>query len=313
MTDGTSRAGPVCGERPLVSVVIAAYHSAGFLRRCLASIEAQTFRDHETILVNSSPEPDTAAIAADFPGVRFFQSPGRLFPHAARNVGVAMARGPLLVFTDADCEADRDWLAALVAAHEAGHEIVGGCIDSKAGRNISGGMYVLKYSPYLRGRAAGPIHLAATGNLMVTRRVWELAGPFDGSFFCGDALFSWKACRGGFVPWYEPTAIVVDQDERYRKGFFTERFRRGREFGGVRADFGRWGIIRRAIGIAGMPVATLSAVMKTGRACLRGGRFADFAWTLPFQVAAQAAWCAGEALGYAAGMPGGRDRRRPLS
>jgi glycosyltransferase involved in cell wall biosynthesis len=290
----------VGNRRPLVSVIIAAYHSAAFLPRCLASIESQTFRDFETILVNSSPDTETAAVAAAFPSVHFFQNPERLFPHAARNVGVSMARGSLLVFTDADCEADPGWLAALVAAHDAGRDIIGGCIDSKATRNVSCGIHLLKYSPYLRGKPAGPIPLAATGNLMTSRTVWEVAGPFDGSIFCGDALFSWKARKAGFAPWYEPTAIVIDQDEHYRKGFFSERFRRGREFGRVRADCERWGIIRRGIGIACVPLATVSALAKTGRECLRSGRFADFVATLPFQVTAHAAWCAGEALGYAA-------------
>ena len=95
------------------------------------------------------------------------------------------------------------------------------------------------------------------------------------------------------------SAIVIDQDEQYRRGFFLERFRRGWEFGRVRADFERWGILRRGIGIACMPVAILSTLLKTGRECLRAGRFGDFVATLPFQVAANAAWCAGEAIGYA--------------
>lgn len=292
-----SRAGH---RRPLVSVIIAAYHSAAFLPRCLASIESQTFRDFETILVNSSPDTEAAAIAAAFPSVCFFQSPERLFPHAARNVGVSRARGSLLVFTDADCEADPGWLAALVAVHDAGRDIIGGCIDSKATRNVSSGIHLLKYSPYLRGKPAGPIPIAATANLMASRTVWEVAGPFDGSIFCGDAMFSWKAREAGFAPWYEPAAIVIDQDEHYRKGFFTERFRRGREFGRVRADYERWGTIRRGIGIVSVPLATVSALAKTGRECLRSGRFAAFVATFPFQVTAHAAWCAGEALGYAA-------------
>ena len=285
--------------QPFVSVIIAAYHSAAFLPRCLASLDAQTFRDFETILVSSSPDTHTAAVAAAFPSVRFFQNPTRLFPHAARNVGVSMAQGSLLVFTDADCEADRGWLASLVNAHDAGYDIIGGCIESTAARNVSRGIHILKYSPYLRGKPAGPIFLAATGNLMVARTVWEVAGPFDGSIFCGDALFSWKAREAGFVPWYLPSAIVIDQDEQYRRGFFLERFRRGWEFGRVRADFERWGILRRGIGIACMPVAILSTLLKTGRECLRAGRFGDFVATLPFQVAANAAWCAGEAIGYA--------------
>lgn len=287
-------------KQPTVSVVIAAYHSAAFLPRCLSSIEAQTYRDFETILVNSSPDAETAGVAAAFPWVHFFQNPERLFPHAARNVGVAMAVGSLIVFTDADCEADRGWLASLVAAHDSGHDIIGGCIDSNATRNVSRGIHILKYSPYLRGKPAGPIPIAATGNLLVSRTVWALAGPFDGSIFCGDALFSWNAREAGFAPWYEPKAIVIDQDEHYRTGFFSERFRRGREFGRVRAAFELWGIIRRGLSIACFPLATFSAIAKAGRECLRSGRFADFFATLPFQVASNAAWCAGEALGYAA-------------
>ena len=287
-------------DRPLVSVIIAAYHSADFLPPCLASLQAQTFRDFETILVNSSSETRTASVAANSPSTRFFQSPERLLPHAARNVGVSMARGSILVFTDADCQADREWLARLVAAHESGYEIIGGCIDSNATRTVSRGIYLLKYSPYLRGRPAGPIPIAASGNLMISRTVWDVAGPFDGSIFCGDALFSWRARDAGFAPWYEPQAVVIDQDENYRNGFFAERFRRGREFGSVRASFERWGVIRRLLGIASMPLAACSALAKAGRDCLRAGRCADFAATLPFQCIAQAAWCAGEALGYAA-------------
>jgi glycosyltransferase involved in cell wall biosynthesis len=285
---------------PRVSVIIAAYHSDGFLPRCLGALARQTFRNFETVLVNSSPEPRTAAVVADFSAVRFLQHSERLLPHAARNVGVSMARGSLLVFTDADCAADSEWLATLVAAHDAGREIVGGCIASRATGTVSRGIHLLKYSPYLPGKAAGPLAIAATGNLMISRAVWAAAGPFDGAIFCGDAVLSWKARDAGFAPWYEPRAIVFDQDENYRRGFFAERFRRGREFGRTRAAWERWGRLRRTLGIAGMPVAAVSAVTKTGANCFRAGRFADFVATLPFQCAAQAAWCAGEALGYAA-------------
>lgn len=299
--------------RPTVSVIIAAYHSARFLPRCLTSIESQTFRDFETILVNSSPETETAAVAAGFPTVRFVQSPVRLLPHAARNAGVTLARGSLLVFTDADCEVDRGWLAALVASYAAGHGIVGGCIDSKAVTMLSRGIHILKYAPYLRDTPAGPIPLAATGNLLVSRDVWAAAGPFDGSIFCGDALLSWRAREAGFEPWYEPKAIVVDQDEQYRRGFLVERFRRGREFGRVRAAHERWGPLRRCLAFVAAPLAASSAVAKTGRACLRGGAFAAFLATLPFQYACQLAWCTGEALGYASGTADDRGETRRTS
>jgi len=295
---------------PAVSVIVAAYNSADFLKRCLDSLENQTFRDFEIIVINSSPEHRTAEVVSKFPFVRFFQSPDRLLPHAARNAGMKMARGSLFAFTDADCVADPHWLAELVAAHSAGHEIVAGSIDSQASAWISRAIYLLKYSPYLRGKPAGPIGLAATGSLLLSRKVWDAAGPFDGSIFAGDALLSWKARRAGFPPWFEPKAIVVDQDEKYRQGFFSERFQRGREFGKVRADFENWSAVQRALRFLFTPLALLSALQAIAQECHSGNRLGDFVATLPFLLMAQTAWCLGEAVGYVAPLLGGKSSRR---
>lgn len=297
-------------HHPAVSVLVAAYNSAGFLPRCLESLERQSFRDFETIVVNSSPENRTAEVVSKFPFVRFFQSPERLFPHAARNVGASMARGSLYAFTDADCQADLDWLAELVKAHAAGHEIVAGCIDSQATAWISRAIYLLKYAPYLRGKPAGPISLAATGSLLVSQKVWKLAGPFDGSIFAGDALFSWRARAAGFPPWFEPKAIVVDQDEKYRRGFCSERFRRGREFGEVRADFEKWAPALRLCRFLATPLALLAAMRAIAKECHSGNRLGDFVAALPLLVMSQTAWCLGEATGYVAPLLGDKTSRR---
>lgn len=295
---------------PAVSVIVAAYNSEDFLPRCLESLERQTFRDFETIVVNSSPENRTAEVVSKFPAVRFHQHPGRLLPHAARNVGASMARGSLFAFTDADCQADPDWLAELVKAHAAGHEIVAGCINSQATAWISRAIYLLQYAPYLRGKSAGPIGLAATGSLLVSRKVWDAAGPFDGSIFCGDALFSWKAREAGFPPWFEPEAIVVDQDDELRPGFLSERFRRGREFGEVRASFEKWGPALRLCRFLATPLALLAALRAIAKECYSGNRLGDFVAALPLLLMSQTGWCLGEATGYVAPLLGDKTSRR---
>lgn len=290
---------------PAVSVIVAAYNSADFLPRCLESLKQQSFRDFETIVVNSSQETRTAEIMSAYREARLFQSPRRLFPHAARNAGASHARGRLLAFTDADCQADPRWLAELVATHASGHEIIGGCIDSGAGTLVSRAIYVLKYSPYQRGQPAGPIRLAATGSLLVSRRVFDAVDGFDGSIFCGDAVLSWQASAAGFSPWFQPRAIVTDQDEHYRRGFLTERFQRGWEYGRVRARFENWSRSRRLLRICGTPLALGSALLTMGRYCWRGSRWRDFVIGFPFLVPAQGAWCLGEAFGYASTWSGG--------
>ena len=283
---------------PTVSVIVAAYNSDRFLSSCLDSLKQQSFGDFETIVVNSSPETRTAEVMSAYPDVTFFQSPQRLFPHAARNTGVSLARGRLFAFTDADCQADPNWLAELVSAYSAGHEIVGGCIDSRAEPLLSRAIYILKYSPYQRGHPAGPIRLAATGSLLVSRRVFELVGGFDGSIFCGDALFSWQAHAAGFSPWFQPQAIATDQDELYRWRFLEERFQRGREYGRVRAVFENWSQLRQLVRIGATPLALGAALLAIGRHCQRGSRLGDFLKAFPFLVVAQGAWCLGEAFGY---------------
>ena len=292
--------------RPKVSVIVAAYESAALLSRCLATLEDQTYRYFETIVVNSSPETRTAEVASGFPHVRFHQHPNRLLPHAARNVGVSMARGGLYAFTDADCKIDPGWLAAFVNAHAQGHPIVCGSIETESSNWISRSIHLLKYAPYLRGRPPGPIGLAATGSLLVSEEAWMKAGPFDGSFFSGDALFSWKATRMGMTPMFEPRAMVVDQDEKLARGFFRSRFQRGSEFGRLRTEFEGWSRASLFARTLLVPVALLASLSSICRHCRLAGRSSDFFLTLPFQLLGQAAWCMGEAKGYASLLLRGR-------
>ena len=104
---------------PDVSVVVAVYLSETTLDGFLDALARQTFRDFETILVDSGPTEACARIVAhrDEPLV-YVRSAGRLFPQAARNVGAERSRGRLLVFTDPDVYAAPDWLERLVAAHD---------------------------------------------------------------------------------------------------------------------------------------------------------------------------------------------------
>lgn len=285
-------------DAPLVSVIVAAYHSAEFLPACLHALENQTFRNFETIIVNSSPEHRTAEVVARFPFAKLLQSNQRLLPHAAMNAGATEAKGSLLVFTAADTKADPDWLSALIASHESGHHVIGGSIDSDATSCMSRGMQIAKYSPLLRGRPSGPVYIAASGNMLVSREAWKAVGPFDGSIYCGDVLLTWKARRLGLAPWHESEAVVFDTDGVFRLNFLTGRFQRGKEFGQMRATFEQFDVARRLLCIFYTPVAIVTQIAETGRICLEAGRFADFLVTLALQVASRMAWCIGEAVGY---------------
>ncbi len=92
---------------PLVSVVVPCFQSAAYLPETLSSIGAQEFRDYEVVLVDDGSTDDTVALVRAFIagglgfGVRLLCQPNAGLA-AARNTGVAAARGRFILPLDAD-------------------------------------------------------------------------------------------------------------------------------------------------------------------------------------------------------------------
>jgi glycosyltransferase involved in cell wall biosynthesis len=92
---------PAQSESPAVSVVIAAFNAERTITETLESIAAQTFRDFEVIVVDDGSTDRTPKIAAGFSQTICLRQPNRGQP-AARNRGIAAARGGYVAFVDAD-------------------------------------------------------------------------------------------------------------------------------------------------------------------------------------------------------------------
>jgi len=103
-------------EQAFVSVVVPAWNAERTIERCLTALFRQTMpRDRfEVIVVDDASTDHTAALAADL-GARVVRLEKNGGPGAARNAGIEAARGPLIVFTDADCEPEPAFLAELAA------------------------------------------------------------------------------------------------------------------------------------------------------------------------------------------------------
>ena len=86
---------------PAVTVVITCRNHAHFLPDAIDSVQRQTFRDFELIVVDDGSTDATAAVAARYPDARYVWQAHAGLP-AARNAGVRAARGRHVVFLDAD-------------------------------------------------------------------------------------------------------------------------------------------------------------------------------------------------------------------
>ncbi|MBK8060984.1 MAG: glycosyltransferase family 2 protein [Gemmatimonadetes bacterium] len=100
---------------PQVSVVVPLYNKEPYVRRALDSIAAQSFADFEVVIVDDGSQDGSAAIAAGYPDSRFRMiRQANAGPGAARNRGIAEAKGEWIAFLDADDEWLPDYLELAV-------------------------------------------------------------------------------------------------------------------------------------------------------------------------------------------------------
>lgn len=97
---------PPFGNSGSVSVVVPAYNATATIREAIASVDAQTCRPLEILIVDDASADGTAALLREAYGTRqdirlilFERNQG---PAAARNAAIAGARGEWLAFLDGD-------------------------------------------------------------------------------------------------------------------------------------------------------------------------------------------------------------------
>jgi glycosyltransferase involved in cell wall biosynthesis len=105
---------------PFATVVLpTAFGRVDLLRHALVALTALDYPDYEVLVVDNRPPGDDSPVpdlgpAGDDPRLRVVRAyrPG---VSAARNAGVAQARGEIVAFTDDDALADTGWLRALAS------------------------------------------------------------------------------------------------------------------------------------------------------------------------------------------------------
>jgi glycosyltransferase involved in cell wall biosynthesis/ADP-heptose:LPS heptosyltransferase len=118
--------GAAPATRPLVSVIVTCYNYGRFLGEAVESVMAQTFRDFEIVVVNDGSTDNSAEVAqqlverhGDPCRIRLINQPNSGQPAAARNAGIAVALGELILPLDADDKIAPTFLEKTVAALQA--------------------------------------------------------------------------------------------------------------------------------------------------------------------------------------------------
>ena len=100
----------------MISIIIPNYNNAAYIGRCINSVKVQTFRDWECIIVDDGSSDNSHKVIRDtiYEDKRFTFVPktrNEGLP-AARNTGMAWAKGDTLFFVDSD-----DWIERTMLEH----------------------------------------------------------------------------------------------------------------------------------------------------------------------------------------------------
>jgi len=290
----------VPGGPVTLSIVVVCWRAAATIERCLAALVPQLDAGTEIVVVDSGDDGTAEIVAQRFALVRLVRSATRLAPGAARNLGVAAARGELIGFVDADCVAAPDWAARVRAAHMAPDPVIGGVIDLAAPRSALGtALYLCEFNQWLPGAPAGPMRDIPTCCLAVKRSALERFGPFREQGYCSDTAFNWKLAHAGCPPRLDPAIRVAQILRPDMARFVRKQLMHGRAFARMRVDEERFSTARRLAFAALSPALPLLLGARLARRVReRAQDGLPLVRSAPLVLLGLCLWSAGELAGY---------------
>lgn len=104
-------------KNELISVIVPIYNVENYLRMCLDSIQNQTYKNFECLLINDGSPDNSAEICREYVAkdsrFRYFEKENGGVS-SARNLGVERSRGAYITFIDSDDWVDSDYLEVLL-------------------------------------------------------------------------------------------------------------------------------------------------------------------------------------------------------
>lgn len=207
-----------------VSVIIPNYNGIAYLDGVLSTLERQTMKKYEVILVdNGSTDGSSAFVMANYPWVHLIELPENFGFCRAVNEGIRASRAPYVLLLNNDTEVEPDFLEEMAAALDR-HRKAFSCaarmvqFHDRDKLDDAGNYYCALGWSYARGKGRDvhkyekeeQIFSACGGAAIYRKKIFEKIGLFDEEHFAylEDTDVGYRAKIFGYENWYAPRAVV---------------------------------------------------------------------------------------------------------
>lgn len=161
----------------------------------------------EIIVVDASKKETLLDIKKKFPKVIWFyyenKTEKKITIPEQRNMGIKKSNGRIIIFVDAGCVVEKNWLIELIKPIKNDNEyFVTGLVKSKDKNSFHN-------SHWVQRKNREYISECGTANAAFKKEIINTAGLFDESFDYGsDTEFSWRVIESGFKIRYTQQAVI---------------------------------------------------------------------------------------------------------
>jgi glycosyltransferase involved in cell wall biosynthesis len=212
-----------------ISIIVPTFNSAKVLGTCLESLTNQTVtrERYEVIVVDDGSTDGTKDIVAKYPVTYIYQQNSG--PAAARNNGVRQAEGAIILFTDADCEPQHNWIEEMLKPLD-DNQVVGvkGIYKTRQEELIARLVQIEYEHKYERMKKFRYIDFIDTYSAGYRKDIFMKYGGFDERYpraSVEDQEFSFRLSRDGHKMVFNPEAVVYHRHSARLMEYLRKKYK----------------------------------------------------------------------------------------
>jgi glycosyltransferase involved in cell wall biosynthesis len=212
-----------------ISIIIPTFNSAKVLQKCIESLTNQTINGetYEVIVVDDGSTDETKEVVARYPVRYIYQNNSG--PAVARNNGVNHAQGEIILFTDADCEPQSNWIEEMIKPMD-NPQVIGlkGAYKTRQKELIARLVQIEYEHKYERMNKFKYIDFIDTYSAGYRKDIFLRYGGFDERYpkaSVEDQEFSFRLSHDGYKMVFNPDAIVYHRHSARLMDYLRKKYK----------------------------------------------------------------------------------------